>query len=570
MKTKANHPHPNSELYQVESRLRKHLCQLTFHAMLWLILITAGSARAQLRVDGYEVTTDVTGDFHAYYHERYDYGSGATITAYTNCSNGAYIFMTQNGVKITGWFTTNSTGWDTNAGALADPATYTSTKQDENGNYGTPETGNNTIYPPQFPNGYPAKNMTGFTESVDLVYLTDGDTNNLGNSAYEITVTATAYGTNGSYTVAPGDITVCGTTCDSDGKVTQVWPDCSTNSLTVSFAAAHTNATFNVNVSKIRPQIFLVRARYATGGDVTETISVGDVLYSTNVVTDATNSITVGEKVTLFCKIADGAGNIVTNPTISAWSWTIPGSTVSNYVANNNQGKVTEAYDKDKENCMFFWKDGTTNSIRVQCDATVSGATVSTYAWFDVVKPTIAFNVTVGANATFDANHLGIPGTKSIHWGTGEDGTSVGFSYAYDRSSQTNWGICQLLTSTRKYKDAGGVWHTRSGTSVLDNEFPNNRPSDSPARYVTGRAISADDKFDIWLMYNPQTPGSIWIPVWRCSQFGWSGSAEDPNADGTWPAASATVANDPGPFNVSITVNFPEWTQNWDQTTYVP
>jgi hypothetical protein len=512
-------------------------------------------------VASYSYTEDVGTSFHTFYNTEYKFGIGMTNIAYTNVTTG-YIFPP----NITGLYSTNGCGWDTNG--LSTTRQVDTVEQLDTGAFTNGYSGTEmwSGAGPEFPDGYPAISMGYRTANVTLAYVTDGDPTNILSRVYEITVFDAKE--NGTIALDPSEAMVNGTNCNAEGKVYCTWSDCNTNIITVTLPTA-TNGNYKVSVGVMRPEIFLTKARFATVGDVNETVSEGDTLYSTNRVTDLTNSITVGEKVTVFCKFGTDPAVTPTNaPAITAWNWTIGGQTISNYVANTSSGTVHGPYDKDKQSCTYYWKAGT-NAAVVKCDATVNGVAVPTLAYFDVVKPAINFSVTVGANATFDANYVPAGGGKAIHWGDADANGTVGFSYVYDRSAQTNWTVCQLITATRK-KKVNGVWSTRSGTSVLDLLFPNNNDNDSPGKLVEGTAVTADDKFDVWLMYNPQTPGSIWIPVWRCSQFGWSGSAEDPNANGTWPAASATVRNDPGPFNVSATDEFPQWSINWNQTTYAP
>lgn len=536
-------------------------------AMLLAIMLTTlcglNSARAQLRVATYNYTADVGTDFHTFSSIAYTYGHGMTNLNYTNVTSGWIITP-----GIVGAYCTNGCGWDTNTDGLLTIRSREASNRLEDNSL-TNQVSDTEQWSGEHPltgaTSYPAISMGYVTASVTFDYLTGGDPTNSLSRIYEISVFDTLE--NGSIPLDLSEAMVNGTNCDAEGKAYFTWTDCTTNTVSVTFPGTRTNVYYKVNVGMVRPHIFLVQASYAEYVD--ENTNYIYTAYTTNLVTDATNTVVVGGKITLFCKMAKDDGTVVSVPAITNWSWTIGGKTLSNYVANSTSGQDYESYPKNQESCVFYWKSGI-SAAEVKCNVTVNGAALLAVAYIDVYKPTNSFAVTVGSTASFDANHLGNFGTKSVHWGNGEAGVSVGFTYDYDRTSQTNWTVCQLITATRKVKDNGGIWRTRSGTSVLDELFPNNNTSDSPSRYVSGKAVSADDKFDVWLMYNPQTPGSIWVPVWRCSQFGWSGSAEDPNADGTWPATSATVSNDPGPFNVSLTDEFPKWTQNWLGINYVP
>jgi hypothetical protein len=527
-------------------------------AILLISLSGISSTQAQLRLATYNYMADVGTDFHTFEKTDYTYGLGMTNTYYTNVTTGWIIAP-----GIIASYCTNGAGWDTNTGGLFTTRSRDSAEQVEGGAYTNQVSTNETWSGegPTFPDGnYPAVNLGYLTKTVTFDYLTGGDPSNCLTRVYEITVFDAKE--NGTIALDPTDAMVNGTNCDGEGRVYVTWTDCTTNTISVTFPTDCTNVYYKVSVGMVRPQIFLVRASY--GVDTNGNVDTNIVLHTTNVVTDATNTVTVGEKITLICKMATDSGVVVTNPVITAWSWSIGGLTISNYVADNSSGTVYEPYDKDKQTCVFYWKDGT-NAAIVICNATVNGAVVPTIAYFNVTKPNPSFSVVLDqfAIAVDGAHASSEVGDVSLHWGTGFVGESAGITYNY--TPVTNqWSICQLVTSTTRKNFHGAVIDVESGAG-LDTAFPFYTESDSPANGIgiNDDEVWADDEFRVWLMHKPPTPGAIWVPIRKITEkFGWDAKAVKA-ANGQWNLTLAkTLPEGTTLLESEETDSYPTWNKN--------
>jgi hypothetical protein len=536
--------------------LRASKSCFTLLAMLLFLSSAAKETHGQvLRVSSYNYESENPGTFHTFTSVAYVFGVGQTNISWTNVTVG----LLEN-PNIVGHYRTNSCGWDTNAGSLSTERQVNRSKlTDEDAVVNSESfTESWTGGGPDFPSGYPAISIPWLKESVGLEYLTGGDTNNPQSQVYEITVFDTRE--NGQPFPA-SEASVDGVACDSEGRVYKTWTGCTTNGVSVSFSTNRTNVYYKVSVGMVRPQIFFVRSTFELDGNG---VATTNVFTTTNLVTDATNTVMAGEKITLVCKMATDSGTVVANPTISAWSWTIGGKTLSNYVGTSNLGKDYEPFDKDKEECTFHWKAGT-NGAEVKCNATVNGATVPAKAYFDVTKPDPSFSVVLDPNAiAIDGNHGALDeGEVGLHWGTGFVGEAAGITYNY--TPVTNqWSICQLATSITRKNFRPATIKTVFG-SGLDGAFPTDLPSDSPLDTVGANddEVWANDEFRVWLMYKPPTPGAIWVPIRKVSEkFGWDAKAvKAPN--GTWSLTLAkTLPENTTLLESEETDGYPTWNKN--------
>jgi hypothetical protein len=155
-------------------------------AMLLAIMLTClsslSSAMAQY-VASYSYTEDVGTSFHTFYNTEYKFGIGMTNIAYTNVTTG-YIFPP----NITGLYSTNGCGWDTNG--LSTTRQVDTVEQLDTGAFTNGYSGTEmwSGAGPEFPDGYPAISMGYRTANVTLAYVTDGDPTNILSRVYEITV----------------------------------------------------------------------------------------------------------------------------------------------------------------------------------------------------------------------------------------------------------------------------------------------------------------------------------------------------------------------------------------------
>ena len=166
-------------------------------------------------------------------------------------------------------------------------------------------------------------------------------------------------------------------------------------------ASGYANYSYNLSPKKARLGI------YGTGGS-------GDLA-------DKTNTVVVGQQISLECRFDDTEHfptTIITN-----FSWTVPGTTVANYITTLTNGVVvTNRYPEDYTNSVmnFHWIDGSGSSLfEVECTAIAKGVTLTAKTKFKVIRPTAS----LGAE---------MPGTIGI----GPDGTG------------TPWLIFGLLLNT--------------------------------------------------------------------------------------------------------------------------
>jgi hypothetical protein len=445
---------------------------LTAAAVFFFVLCASVPAQG-LRVSTYKRTVHTGVSEILHFERQYGYGRGQTNIAYTNIV--ANPNQTPPAATVILDSSTNVWTWDFSLWSLS--TNYTSDWINLHAD-GSAETGQVTHEgdnePPSFTGEYPypAVDIPGLVENVSFQYETGGDTNSPLTRVYIIHVEAKE----GANLVPPGEITVAGQTCDGDGNVAVTWADCTTNGFSASFGA-RTNVYFKVDVGMVRPQIFRITGTYVIG--VNEQGNFTNVFTSTNVITDKTNFVLAGELINLYCKMATDAGVVVTNPAITGWDWTIPGQTVSNYVATTPLGKKYEGYPKNQESCVYYWYNRSINTFTVVCNATVNGQPVQSKAYFDVYKPSGTLGMRNGAPAAADANWFKAPGVFSIHYGGSPPVDPVHGVY-YDPTVTVAEGIsadykmCQIVNSVESKQSLnaqGGPWSGVKGTKKLTGNF---------------------------------------------------------------------------------------------------
>jgi len=141
--------------------------------------------------------------------------------------------------------------------------------------------------------------------------------------------------------------------------------------------------------------------------------------------TDKTTTVFVGEQVSLYCLIVTPAS---APPT--AYQWTIPGFTISNYVATAYSGTVYSNFPTSLTNVVFYWADGATNRA-VTCAATVRGQKAVGQAKFNVQRPDAPWILTPKDHVAVDTDYPGSPGYYYLHAGKGNSTNDAGMLYEY-------------------------------------------------------------------------------------------------------------------------------------------
>ena len=132
-------------------------------------------------------------------------------------------------------------------------------------------------------------------------------------------------------------------------------------------------------------------------------------------------------------------------------------------------------------------------------------------------------------------------------------------------SGSTEW--LQVATPLRRRQLNSGSWERWTG-SGLDTTYPYSTDpltSDSPSEHLTSSFLqdTADDSFEMWLMFKPSGTGAIWVPL-RKTSWSWSGSA---SRSGTvWTLNSSNHSTNPSDVDSTTP---PSWTRNAASNTWV-
>ncbi len=266
-------------------------------------------------------------------------------------------------------------------------------------------------------------------------------------------------------------------------------------------------------------------------------------------------TVTVGEKMTLHPKFIDGYA------VLTSVEWTIPGTIVKNYTdgATKAEKKEIEASDKKLLYISFYWVDGG--------DGRVVEAKCKYWSWKDGVT-----NKTV--TATFDVKAPKLDNFNATTSTVGLDPPASPTSIRFGKASVINPGIkwdwkvtvpstvdghikdVQTLQTITKQTTGAGIKQvfTISGTKVppthvqLDttnpysypgdfhatkgfpqkvsagNSYVDNYTLDSPGSPLVGLRQYRNDRFKYYIMYKPDKPDAIWIPIAKAEWY-WTGEA---------------------------------------------
>ena len=280
-----------------------------------------------------------------------------------------------------------------------------------------------------------------------------------------------------------------------------------------------------------------------------------------------TLDVPVGALIDLAVKYRTGWG------VLQKVEWEIPGTSKVNYVADytndNSTAAVTEvsAADKQKREIKFYWVDGGDGRVvKANCDylnGTVHTSKTLTIT-YNVKAPTCDFTATVG---TVAIGNPGFPGAgNELHFGTsahpGIKWTGKATTPAVGAGAIKD---LQLIIMDRRYTtDPGNVRRkaTSNGNWELDVSNPYSSSvtiaasatgtltsDDSPGDGLAAsrKAVAANDQFRVWILYRPDQPHAIWVPL-SVLEWHWKGKATK-DASGTWSLVAGSaegVATSPG------------------------
>jgi hypothetical protein len=263
-------------------------------------------------------------------------------------------------------------------------------------------------------------------------------------------------------------------------------------------------------------------------------------------ITNAQN-VVVGQKISLTCGWKDGYG-----PTISNYSWTVPGYAISNFYISpdplQTNGYPIPLTIKTNADIGFYWVDG--GNKQVSCAIVAEGQSFPANATFNVKMPGGRLRAYISGSVQVYNNRLSFgglfPGIEFFKENLDTDG---------------EWKLVQLGTQTyraRDFETNGFQWYKAEGNG-LDTAYPYPIPeeTDTPSTGLDSYIyqVTASGTFTTFLTFKPNLSDAIRVPI-RQVNWSWSGAAT--NNSGVWTGSgSATAsANDaPAPSTISWTDN---------------
>jgi hypothetical protein len=291
----------------------------------------------------------------------------------------------------------------------------------------------------------------------------------------------------------------------------------------------------------------------------------------------APENITTGQQVNLRASTQSGTGAI-TNPL-----WVVPGSTVKSYSWNGLSATLTTALNLSSNDVSFYWTGGGSSPQQtVTLSAFVNGIPQNVSAPMNIVAPTGTFSISTSkVSELVAATHETVffAGSATI----GKDGRlnaeQEGSNWQASVQSPANAaagqiGFVQIATADRKGTFGGqsgvvtgtGIDWKRGGAVLASGPIEGGlydtpvtigagagsgasatvSSSDSPFQFLktppSGVAATASvfDRFDLYLMYKPNTANSIWVTLSKAT-WGWGFNS-------SWSASGNRWRLDPGSF----------------------
>lgn len=310
---------------------------------------------------------------------------------------------------------------------------------------------------------------------------------------------------------------------------------------------------------------------------------------TSNVISGTTQTRIVGQKVEL---------RVVSNPaaTLSNITWTVGGVTVKNYTQTHASGAKMNLTAADLQNATldFFWIDRAGNKD-VSVRATANGCPLTTSVTVNLLRPTMNhFRITT-ASVNVTSAHFASPGNPVLC--AFSPPSTYGSQWDAKVTAPANGagqiGFTQKIEVKRRWVNTTGTarrYHS-NGNLVLDNalgiQYSGPQPisasasatlsgssySDSPwiPLAATDNQASADEQFDLYLMYKHGDADAIWVTLGK-THWDWGGATTRNTAPGagpnTWNAPTGAHLNPAGTTNAADSIELPEWTGNFGSAVW--
>jgi hypothetical protein len=273
--------------------------------------------------------------------------------------------------------------------------------------------------------------------------------------------------------------------------------------------------------------------------------------------------VVVGEQVSLWCGFTNDLA------TITNFSWTVPGTYVGDFQANNSAGKVIP-FVATNATATFHWLRGSSGSeFLVQCTAIVKGITLSASTKFIVrgVDASLIAQVTDVVNVNNNAT-LRFWGASNGMRFTYSDPTFDGYTGSY------KFLFVQTGTNYLKtwFSPLGGNIATSSGldTNYPYREFSNTntaRAFDSPDNPLGALDVgfTRTDQYTMWLMFQPTSVTGRPVPL-RSLSWNWNGTVTNTPP---WTLTSSSPTTAGGTITGTATTSYPEWITNITSRTII-
>ncbi|NBV21899.1 MAG: hypothetical protein EBS05_08255 [Proteobacteria bacterium] len=257
-----------------------------------------------------------------------------------------------------------------------------------------------------------------------------------------------------------------------------------------------------------------------------------------------------------------------------SYSWSIGGSTVSNFVVGATNGGPVFEFPTNNQTITFAWWKPGTNTITLITN--FRGKTMQRKCKFEVADPPVSVSTDTGTIA-LDSNH---PDSlaDSLHFGTPSGNPGVRFTHTGTPQIGAFQWVQIANSSVSKLNKSGNHWKlTASGLDSGYPYSPNNPADDSPlvegyndeaggSREPLDGAyndVEANDSFTMYLMYMPGG-NDVWVPI---RQVDWSWSARAVNGEGGWSFPVAPAKNVPAAIRAT---GWPTWNQNVVDSNWQP
>jgi hypothetical protein len=247
-------------------------------------------------------------------------------------------------------------------------------------------------------------------------------------------------------------------------------------------------------------------------------------------ITGQTNTVIVGEQVALSCVLSPGLA------TITNFQWTVPGSTISNYIPSTPSSLLHSNLNTTNASIYFYWyRPG--SDLEVQCTAIAKGVTLTAKAKFNVLVPNYTLTICPSNTVRVSTTYLN-SGSNSLSFGDGVSAAGMNFMAIANSIVETNFQIAflQVLDTDRSRWFGNGQVKEISCKNILDSPFPYTSSrrtnelfsDDSPGEVFANGAIASSihEQFKLHLMYQSGSPGgsSIWVPLLSIP-WSWGGDA---------------------------------------------